>query len=187
MKFFLLIILLFLTFSAPAAMYTHYSFFYYSDSDTDQKFKYNSMRNSLMIGAELSKDSNFVIGWNGLMWTRDYKASSSATKVPVSMTELGPRIIYFWGDERIFYNSVIWNPYAKGTRTISGAKEEISGYSYLASAGFAYKITKIFRGGFALNYHGLQISQKTIGTTTTKLTQSYTTIYPSVEFSYLFK
>ena len=121
------------------------------------------------------------------MWTRDYKASSSSTKVPLSITELGPRFIYFWGEDRIFYNSVTWNPYAKGTRTISGNKEEISGYSYLINAGFAYKITKIFRGGFAINYHALNISEKTIGTTKTKLTQKYTTIYPSIEFSYLFK
>lgn len=170
-----------------AAVYTQYSFFYYSDNDNDQNFKYSTMRNSLMLGAELSKDSNMILGWNAMMWNRNYTADSSSEKVPVSMTELGPKIIYFWGDERVFYNSLTWNPYAKGNRTVSGVKEDISGYSILANAGFAFKITKVFRGGFAINYHTLKISEKTVGTTTTKLSQSYNTIYPSVEFSYLFK
>lgn len=187
MKFLLALALTFCTTLAQAAVYAHYSFFYYSDNDNDQNFKYNSMRNSFMLGAELSKDSNMILGWNALIWNRDYTASSNSEKVPVSMTELGPRLIYFWGDERVFYNSLTWNPYAKGNRTIAGVKEDISGYSILASAGFAFKITKVFRGGFALNYHTLKISEKTIETTTTKVTQSYNTIYPSIEFSYLFK
>lgn len=73
-------------------------------------------------------------------------------------------------------------PTPKEKRTVAGVKEDISGYSIFANAGFAFKITKVFRGGFAINYHTLKISEKTVGTTTTKLTQSYNTIYPSVEF-----
>lgn len=187
MKLLLALILLITTTLAQAAVYTQYSFFYYTDTDNNQDFKYSTMRNSLMLGAELSKDLNMVLGWNAMMWDRKYTPSSGSQNVPLSMTELGPRLIYFWGDERVFYNSVIWNPYAKGKRTVSGTSEDISGYSVLASAGFAFKITKTFRGGFAINYHTLKISEKTVGTTTTKLSESYNTLYPSVEFSYLFK
>lgn len=159
----------------------------YNSSDNAEKFSFNSMRNFLFVGATVGIMQKLVIGQSAVIWNKSNK-SGGGDNSTLSMVELGPRLIVFFDEGRTFSTSFAFNPYAKGKRKLPGGdSEEISGYSYFISVSYQLKITKMFYAGASFFYHGLAITNSTVGNTENKVSHSYTNYFPLIEFSLRFK
>jgi hypothetical protein len=173
---------------AQASLFFQQSGNYMNDSDTSgQKLNYTNLKSVTLIGAEFLKSRQGIIGQNIIYSTRDAKEDYSGKTTSLKMVELGPRIQLFVDEPKTFYFSFTFNPYAKGTRVILGQTETVSGSSFLVNMGYQLKITKSFFAGLSVNYHSLSLTSKTIDTTETKISESYSTIYPMIEFSVRFR
>jgi hypothetical protein len=173
---------------AQASLFFQESANYMSDSDTSgQKLNYTNLKSVTLIGAEFLKSRQGIIGQNIIYSTRDAKEDYSGKTTSLKMLELGPRFQFFFDEPKTSYISFTFNPYAKGKRVILGETETVSGTSFLINMGYQLKITKSIFAGLSVNYHSLSLSTKTIDTTETKISESYSTIYPMIEFSVRFR
>lgn len=185
--FFILGPLLFVLNNTYAGVFAQYSLGHDSDADTvaNSTFTYSRMQNMLYVGATIGADQKLVFGWNFYLWNRSQKAGTGTTQ-EVSLTELGPRITYFFNMERNFYISAAYHPYVKGT--ITGTQnEEVSGSGYLASMGYQHKASKLIYIGASLNYQATGIDKSTVAQTESTVSYKYNMIYPLIEISFRFK
>ncbi len=171
-----------------ASFYFQNSTNYTTDSDSSaQKLNYATTRNVTLLGATFLKQRNGVIGQNIVYWTRNAKEDYSGRVTNMNMLELGPRIQYFFDEIKTFYISAAYNIYAKGTRTIGGVAEQVRGSSYLVGMGYHFKVNRTFFVGLSMNYHSLSLSEKTVDTTETKISDTYNSFWPGIEFSLRFR
>jgi hypothetical protein len=188
MRFIFIILLTLITTQAKAQFFFQNTTNYQTDSDTStQKLTYENTKNITFLGAHFGKSRQQVIGQNVIYWTRNAKENFSGKQSSMNMLELGPRLQWFMNEGRNAYIAAAYNIYAKGTRVIDGTSEEVSGSSYLLAMGIQLKIEKSFFVGVSFNYHSLALDKKTIGTTETKISDSYTNIFPALEFSLRFR
>ena len=154
-------------------------------SDSKTTTDTSDITNHIFIGASIGAKQRAFIGQNITFFSHEVKA---ATTNKVSTMELGPRFTYFLSDDNVFYISLGWNPYAKGTRTTGSTTEDISGYSLLGSLGAEVKINKNFHIGGSINYHSLNIS-KAISSSNqaTTVSDSYSSIMPMLNLSFRFR
>lgn len=188
MRLTLLIILsLLYSTSTLAGFYFQNSTNYSTDSDNStDKLAYSTTKNITFIGGEIGKKKQAIVGQNiGSMTRSDGIGGASATTI--TTLEVGPRLQYFFDEPKTFYMSAAYNIYVKGTRQLAGVSEEIRGSSYHVAAGYHHKISRAFYLGFSMNYYGLALTSKTVSTTETKISDSYTSIFPAIEFSLRFR
>ncbi len=183
---FLLLILIIIP-QANAAFIIQHSFFYNSDEDDVEDFTYSRMNNLLFMGASLNRNQTFFLGQSVHLISKSHQASSSSEESSLSLTELGPRLIYFLDIERTWSFSLTYNPYARGNRTIDGTEEDISGSSIIGGFGYQLKLTKTLRLGASLNYYMMSVSSKTVSNTKTEVSESYSTIIPMIDFALQFR
>lgn len=188
MKSFLIIFLLILSLKAKAQLFFQNTTNYQTDSDSStQKLNYSNLKNITFLGAHFGKSRQQVIGQNIVYWSRGAKESFSGKQSTMTMLELGPRIQWFMNDGRNAYLTAAYNLYAKGTRVMDGVSEEVSGTSYNLGFGVQLKMNNSCYIGASINYHSLTLAKKTIGTTETKISDSYTNVFPALEFSLRFR
>lgn len=178
----ILLVFLLLSLNAHAAFMFQHSFLYYSDSDDAQNVESTRMNNYSFISASLDNMNKFYIGQSIHAWSKTGK-ESNGTEIDMSMLELGPRLLYFFNNERNVHVSFSYNMYAKGTRKVAGVSQDIEGTSMMGSLGYQLKITKTFYMGASINYYSLTLSEKTVDNTTSKVSDKYTAILPMLEFS----
>ncbi|MBL6990084.1 MAG: hypothetical protein ISR65_09915 [Bacteriovoracaceae bacterium] len=180
--------LIVLSFNAYGGIYFQYQINYTSDTDdnTTETFAYSKMNNTVFIGAAFDKDGKFLIGQNVTIWNKSQQKGASDTADTISLMELGPRLQWFINAERNFYLAAVWNPYVSGTRVLGGTSETVTGSSMLFSFGYHLPLSKMFFVGGSLNYHMVSITEATVGTTTTTVADSYTSIVPMLEMSIRF-
>lgn len=157
------------------------------DSYTDGKSKntFSNMTNHLFIGASLDTKQKLLIGNNVSQMSIGLKSTNNDT---YSVLEVGPKILYYLDEEYLFYTAIAWNPYVKGDRKVAGAaSEKISGWGYLATFGASMKVNRNFAMGFSINYHAMSITESVVDTTATKVSNSYNTIMPMVNFTLRFR
>lgn len=184
MKYFTLLCLLFsLNLFARFEIQTSSSYSSYADGDT--KFTFSNMNNYLFIGASLDRAENFLIGNHLGMYSFALKTANNDT---LSITEIGPRVNYYFNEEHTLYSIISWNPYAKGKRQAKGAaSEDVSGWAYLIGFGGAFKVTKGFYLGASINYHALSLTESVVSTTSTKITHNYSDIMPMLNMTFRFR
>lgn len=159
---------------------------YTSDSDDVTEFEYSKMNGALYIGASFDKKDQLYLGQNVSLFTRTF--SESGTETEVSVTEIGPKFIWYFSPERQGHITLTWNPYAQGERKTSSDTEDISGWSYQIAFGYHLKISRVVRLGATINYHVLNISKATDSTNTeSEVTQAYTNIMPMIELAFHFR
>ena len=173
--------------NAYAGFWFQPSLSYQTDSDDKTNFEYASSHYSFVIGATFGKKGNWTVGQSVLSWSRSEGSTTTSPSNEVSMLELGPRVTYLFGKNRNFYISATYNFYAKGTRTIEGSEADIDGSSIIGSFGLQMKGSKRFYLGFSINYHSTSISKSTVNNTSEDVSNSYSRIYPAIDFSLLFK
>lgn len=173
--------------SAQAGFWLQPSINYHTDTDDNTNFEYAAAHYSFVLGATFGKKANWVVGQSVVSWSRSEGNTTTDPANEMSMLELGPRIMYFFGKDRNFYVSGTYNFYAKGTRNVAGAEADIDGSSIMASFGLQMKGNKRFYLGFSLNYHATSISKSTVDNTSEDVSNSYSRIYPAIDFSLRFK
>ncbi|OUR95416.1 hypothetical protein A9Q84_16415 [Halobacteriovorax marinus] len=188
----LIFTLFFLTFilvqDTFAGFYFQHSFNYESETEGAESLEYTAMRNYTLLGASFGKKENWVIGQSIYSWSRGTKNSAMTGESAISMLELGPRVQYFFNSGRNFYMSGTYNFYAKGTREINGGTSaNIEGTSYILSAGLQLKVKRLFYIGFSYNYHVLNITETSSNSVVSTVSETYTYIFPAIEFSLRFK
>lgn len=172
-----------------AGLYFHYGFNIDNFVDSESKYTFSTMKNLFFMGAFIGPSKNIVFGQNVIYWSKLHQNQSTdpADKSGLSILELGPRFILYMGEQREYFFSATYHPYVKGTRQIGATdKETISGSSYVVTIGYHLKVTKTFFLGGSLNYHGMTITESTVGTETETVSYAYSTYYPMLEFSLRF-
>jgi hypothetical protein len=156
-----------------------------SSSDSKTSTNLSDLTNHIFIGASIGAKQRAYIGQNITIVSHQMKAAGTDK---ISTLELGPKLMYFFDEENIFYGSFGWNPYVKGTRSISGSTSEIMGYSLLASLGAELKINRTFHIGGSINYHQLKTS-KSISSANVSTTESetYSSLMPMINVSLRFR
>lgn len=179
-------LLLFLSGAGQAAFLIDLSTNYHSDEDNVSTFSYSRFDYRGLIAASLDSKQQFYFGQNISQFGRDFKNGAVTGKY--SVLELGPRFQYYFSGERAFFISAAWNPYVQGSRTVDSTEEDISGSSYFVSLGWQLKLSRSLSIGASVNYHTISISKETdTNNVETDVTNSYTTIYPMLEFSIRFR
>jgi hypothetical protein len=154
-------------------------------SDSKTQTDTSDITNHIFLGASIGQKQKTFIGQNVTFFNHQLKQT---TTDKISTMELGPRLTYFFTEENVFYVSLAWNPYAKGSRSINGATEDISGFSFLASLGAEVKINKNFHIGGSLNYHTLKISKAiSSSNVATTVSDTYASMMPMLNLSFRFR
>lgn len=182
----ILLFSVFLTFSSFASFMIELGSNFTTDEDNVSQFKFDKMDNRAFLGASLDSKNAFYFGQSVIMYSRE--ASLSGTKADISTTEIGPRFMFFFDDASQIHLSAAWHPYAKGSKTVSGTKYDVSGSSYMATFGYQLKLTRAFYLGASINYHSLSISKQTDPSNNeTDVSHTYTTLYPFIDLSIRFR
>ncbi len=182
MKIILLFILL-IPGLAKANFLLQYGLNYSSETDNTSSDDYETKRtfHKVLLGASVNSRKTVFFGWNINSW------SSSFTKVSddenYSMTEMGPRLTYFFSDSYNGFLTAEWNPYAKGTRDKSGSSADVTGSSMAFGIGYRFKISQIFGLGAGLYYQSLSLSTETQNSTESSVSDKITHIMPMLEFT----
>lgn len=159
---------------------------YTSDTDTQKSFEYARINGALFIGASVGKKDKFYIGQNISIYTRSDNQEGLENS-EISVTEIGPKFLYYFSENKNLYFSGTWNPYAKGERK-STETNKISGWSYNIALGYQLKINRFFYLGANLNYHNLNITTQTDSNNQeTEVSHSFTSIIPMLELVLHFK
>lgn len=157
---------------------------YTSSTDGKTNNAFSDMTNHIFLGASFDSKEKIIIGQNVSLISGQFKTD---TTDKLSTMELGPKLTYYINNDKTFFTSFTWNPYAKGTRTAAGVAEDISGWSYLFAIGAVSKLGNNFYLGASLNYHSLSITKSISGTTATTESSAYTSLMPMLNISLRFR
>jgi hypothetical protein len=182
----IIVLLFFIASSAQAAFLIETMSGYSSNTNTTASETSSSdIHNHLLIGASIGQKQRFYIGQNISIISQSIKNSGENK---YSSTELGPRLTYYFNDENVYYVSMGWNPYAKGTVSVSGVSDKFSGWSYMGTLGAAVKINNNFHLGVSLNYHTLSVTEKVNSSNvTSKVSETYNSMMPMITLSLRFR
>lgn len=139
------------------------------------------------FGASLNPNGVLFFGQNVMQTNRTVEAGGQSYEL--SVLELGPKVMLFFGANSPIYLAVAWNPFLSGDRAnLDGTTEDVSGSSILGSLGAQIKVTKTFRFGASFNYHSISITEATDSDNLeSDVSQSFTDIYPMIEMAFQFK
>jgi hypothetical protein len=189
MKTILTFLLLLLSSSSFAKFYAQHSISYESYSENVEDTKFGSMGNLLFVGASIGGAEKFFFGQSVYIHSFTFNTSASNTGT-LSMTEIGPRFIWFLNDRKTWNISFAWHPFAKGKRTLPSATDstDTTATSMIASIAYQFPVTKFFYLGASLNYYSYSITKDTTASgTATNVSQKYTHIVPMFDLSFRFK
>ncbi len=166
-----------------------YKLNYQTETDGgDQSFKYNRMMNSLYLAASMDRDKQFFIGQSIVSWNKtQQQGEDSSDEFSMSLLELGPRLHYYFSQERTWYASFTYNFYSKGKSKLSGVSGDISGSGYIGSLGYHYDLSRTIGIGGSLNYHSVSIGERKVDSTTSDVSETYTAIVPMLEMAFRFR
>lgn len=182
-KLFIIPLFLFLCFSSHAAFTINTTFNYSTSTDSKDSISFGGMSGHLFLGASLDSKQTFYFGQNVSYLSTEYK---NTTSTKIGTLELGPRFVHFLNDDKNWFWTGAWNPYAKGTKTTT-VSATISGSSFLLGFGYELKINKNFHLGASFNYYALSVSKSTVGTTESEVSDSYSSMMPMISMSIHFK
>lgn len=187
-KIFLLFI--FIAAQAHGSFYMDYKLNYQTETDGGDAgaFTYNRMMNALFLAASLDRDRQFFIGQNFLFWNKTYQqGEDSSDEFTLNLLELGPRLHYYFTQERTWYVSVTYNFYAKGTSAVASEEADVSGTSLMGSLGYHYELTRSIGIGGSLNYHSATLTERKVDSTANEVSETFTSIVPMLEIAFRFK
>ena len=188
-KFYLLILIL-IPNLAFAGFIAQWSFFYntifpLTESPVVNSYSYSKMDNAIFAGASIGRSSKLYLGPSYHIWNNSYQPSSSDTERTLSFSNFGASLLYFFDIKKRWKLELNYSPSVSGIRKLaSGTEETLTGTSYRVGFGYHRDITKYFVLGFTVYYQSITMSDKVVGSTETKITDSYSGILPMVELSF---
>ena len=183
----ILISLLFLVLCLPAhadwMMATNTGF--HSSTDGNSSYKFSDMINHVFVGASIGTKAQLFIGQNVTYQTTTFTTSTTSK---ITTLELGPRINYYFNNDKTILMVLAWNPYAKGSRTtVTGASQDVSGYSFLAGLGYEIKLNRNFYLGASIMYYSLTVTKSETNNTSTEVSEAYSIVTPMINMSFRFR
>lgn len=161
--------------------------FYFTDSLVydSATSAYNRTFFDFMLGIPLTKSGSFVVGWNYDSYSF---IDNPETATTLKISGMGPKFVWALDKEKTCVVSFTYNLITKGTYTpAGGTASELRGSSMRAEFGYQPAIGENFFLGPKLNYYKATFTEEVTGETTlTKVTDSRTSIYPSLGFTYRF-
>jgi hypothetical protein len=152
-----------------------------SDETSGDDHEVGKSFHKIFLGASIDGGQKLIFGWNINSW------SSTVTKDEAqdeySVLEMGPKFLWFMNENKNFYTSIEWNPYATGTRTKSNDEKDITGTSVGFSFGYRFRLSKNFGLGASLNYHALSLKKETLDSTESTISDKITNLMPMLEIS----
>lgn len=142
------------------------------DSTTLNDIDYTKKEGHLFIAMPVAVKEQLYLGPNFIF------TDNQSTDGGTGTTEIGPRINYYFNQDKTFLLMLAWNPYVK----LDNAGENVSAWSYLAGLGYEMKVNTNFFIGASLVYHS---TTQTDDTTNVKTETS--TIRPMINFSFRFR
>lgn len=186
MKFLALLCLL-LTTQTHASFLFHYGLNYSSEKDNTSGDSYDKSRtfHKIFLGASVNNARTLFFGWNINSWSSSLKKKTEQDSY--SLTEMGPKVTWFFNEERNWYLAGEWNPYARGEREKSSVKSDISGMSYAFGLGYRFKLSRLIGLGASLHYHTLSIAEEKIAGSESDVSHSVTNLMPMIELAIITK
>lgn len=182
-------VLLFLALLVPSLSHAkfifQYGLNYSSQKDGSDEGDYDKSRtfHKVLLGASVNGRKTLFFGWNINSWSSDLTQGS--TEANYSLTEMGPRLTYFFSDSYNTYVTAEWNPYAKGERELGGTARDISGSSMSFGLGYRFKLSRLFGLGAAIHYHNLNIKEEKIDSTEETVSDKISNVMPMLELTIL--
>jgi len=173
-----------------AGFITQWSFFYntifpLTENPVVNSYAYSKMDNAIFAGASIGRSAKLFLGPSYHLWNNSYQPSSSDTARTLSFTNFGASLLYFFDIKKRWKLELNYSPSVNGTRVLANGTEEIlTGNSYRVGFGYHRHFSKLFVLGFTVYYHSISITDKVIGTTETKITDTYSGVLPMVELSF---
>jgi hypothetical protein len=170
---------------ARASFIFHYGLNYSSEKDASAISDYEKTRmfNKIFLGASVDGNKTFFLGWNYNSWSSTLKRNAADEKY--AMTEMGPKIVYFFGESRNAYLSAEWNPYANGSRQKVTTNNDVIGSSLGLGVGYRFKLSRLWGLGAGLHYHSLTLKKETIGSSDKTISDTVTNIMPMLELTFI--
>ena len=183
----ILLLFLLLPGVSHAAFILQYGLNYSSESDDTSNDDYEKTRtfHKVFLGASVNQRKTLYFGWNINSWSSELTRGSDTEEY--SLLEMGPRLTYFFSEERNLYVTAEWSPYARGERSKTAESADISGSSYSAGIGYRFKISRLWGLGAGLHYHNFGLSTETVDSTESKVSDSVTNIMPMLELTLITK
>ena len=181
MKFLYLIILTLTVDSAYSSLLFKSSGGYTSYDYSESKIAYTRLHGSFFVGAGIGRKGYFLLGPSYSIWTKSHKPNSTADAEEVSMGEFGATLIAYMNKAKNWKIELTYCPNITGTRTVSGTEQDIAGSSFMIDLGYHFNMTERFILGGSLGYYSTSIATKTISSTETEISESYTQIIPKLE------
>ncbi len=189
MKTILLILLLTITPQLYAKFYIQHSVGYESYSEDLENTKFGFVNNYLFVGSSIGGAQKFYFGQSLYMHSFTFHADATNTGT-LSITEIGPRFIYFLNDRMTWNFSFAWHPYAKGKRVLTTTTDstDTTGSSMVATLAYQLPVSKTFYLGASLNYYAYTVIKDTTAAgAASEVTEKYTHIVPMFDLSFRFK
>lgn len=182
----LLLLILIFPFNTQASFLMNYGINYSSETeDSDNEYKKSRTFHKLLLGASVNQRKTLYFGWNINSWSSSLSKFSQEDNY--SLTEMGPRMLWYTSDAYRWYLSLEWNPYVRGKREKSDISRDLSGSSYGVGIGYRYRISRLFGIGASLNWHKVKFDEETINSTENSISDSMSHIMPMLELSILTK
>ena len=165
-----------------------YSFNMHTETDGGdaEAFSLAKTNHHIFIGLSVDRKEKFYIGQNINSWTKTQTKGEGDDEKTITLLELGPKFLYYFTKERVFYISAVWNFYAKGTSEESGGSSDVDGTSTLISLGYHYRLGDTFMLGASLNSHSVSITSKITDSEQEEVTDTYQSTFPMLELLFRF-
>lgn len=176
-----------LLFSAPSAQgFTlDLNAFYMSDtltvsSDTTS----TKIFGDLAAMMSMDRKGRLLLGWSyGYISINE----SGSTTSEFSLTEMGPKIGYYITKDYLWSVFFVYNLQSTAEYSSGATTAEWRGTSMKAEIGFTPAFSETFYAGLKLNYYLASFDEQFVsGTTFSTISNTRTTIYPTVAFIYRF-
>lgn len=154
--------------SAKADIMFDTSVFY--TSTQQDSIDYTQKEGHLFIGMPVAVKEQLYLGLNFVM--TDDQTTSGGT----STTEIGPRINYYFNQDKTFLLMLAFHPYVKY------GQGDFDASSYMAGIGYEMKVNTNFYVGASIAYHA---TNSTNNVTNTE--KKVSTIRPMINFSFRFR
>jgi hypothetical protein len=161
--------------------------FYFSDGMvySSATSAYNRTFWDFMIGMPTSSKGYWVIGWNYDTYSF---IDNPGTATKLSITDMGPKILYAINKDKTFVFAFNYNLITKGSYSPGGGTtSELRGTSMRVELGYTPAVSENCFMGPKLNYYKATFTEEITGQTAlAKVTDSRTVIYPSFTITYRF-
>ena len=183
-KLFISIITFLVSNTAFCGLVLQYSGGYSTFDNDENKIGFSRMHNGFYAGASVGRTSRVLLGPSYMVWSQEHKPSASASAEDISLSEFGANLMIYINKRKNWKIEVTYCPSVNGTRTVSGADQEIKGSSYRVALGYHVMLTNSIVIGGVVSYHTTSLESKVIANTQSDITKSYTQIVPMLEIGF---